>query len=102
MRIILYIAKIYRWYISKILYIKKKARVASTDIPTSVLKNNIGTNCVIGYGVKIFKPSVYIGDYTYINSGQIFYARIGKFCSIGHDVCFGGGSITLTLSQHFR
>ena len=29
--------------------------------------------------VKIYKESVEIGDFTYINGGKIFYAKIGKF-----------------------
>lgn len=41
--------------------------------------------------VKIYKESVEIGDFTYINGGKIFYAKIGKFCSIGYGICIGSG-----------
>lgn len=41
--------------------------------------------------VEIYKESVEIGDFTYINGGKIFYAKIGKFCSIGYGVYIGSG-----------
>ena len=38
---------------------------------------------------KIIKESVEIGDFTYVNGEKIFYAKIGKFCSIGYGVYIG-------------
>ena len=32
-----------------------------------------------------------IGSYTYINSGYIYNCKIGKYCSIGHNVSIGPG-----------
>lgn len=41
--------------------------------------------------VQLYKDSIEIGDHTYINGGKIFYAKIGKYCSIGYGVILGGG-----------
>lgn len=77
-------------------YLKSKLRrknntvVQTNFIPVSVLKN-IGANCFISKETKIYKESVQIGDYTYMNGGKIFYAKIGKFCSIGYNVFLGSG-----------
>lgn len=68
----------------------KRRKIAVLDIPDKV-KENIGKETFIGNGVKIYKDSVCIGDYTYINGGKIFYAKIGKFCSIGYGVYIGSG-----------
>ncbi len=58
--------------------------------PPNVTKN-IGAHCSINREVQIYKESVVIGDYTYINGGKIFYAKIGKFCSIAYGVYIGSG-----------
>lgn len=50
-----------------------------------------GPNVCINNEVEIYKESVEIGDFTYINGGKIFYAKIGKFCSIGYGVYIGSG-----------
>lgn len=77
-------------------YLKFKLRkqrntiIQTNFIPVSVLKN-IGSNCFISKETKIYKDTVQIGDYSYINGGKIFYAKIGKFCSIGYNVFLGSG-----------
>lgn len=64
--------------------------ILSTDIALGAL-NRIGEGCLINKEVKIFKNSVEIGDFSYINGGYIFYGKIGKFCSVGYNVCIGPG-----------
>lgn len=83
--------KIYRNIVIKRLERRKLCTICSSNIPISVLKNNIGYQCYIGKDVSIYKKEASIGDYTYINSGKIFYGKIGKFCSIGYHVCIGSG-----------
>jgi acetyltransferase-like isoleucine patch superfamily enzyme len=73
------------------LLIAHRSRVYSKSLPLAVLRNGIGMDCVIGPEVSIYKDSVTIGDYSYINGGRIFYAKIGKFCSIGYNVTLGSG-----------
>jgi acetyltransferase-like isoleucine patch superfamily enzyme len=70
---------------------KKDNQILSSNIPLDVALNNIGTNCYIGKDVNIMKDDVVVGDFSYINGGYIFYAKIGKFCSIGFNVCIGPG-----------
>lgn len=50
----------------------------------------IGRCCYVSGGVDI-RSNVYLGDYSYCNSGTILFAgtRIGKFCSIGYNVQIG-------------
>ncbi len=67
-----------------------RRKLAMLDIPDKV-KENIGNETFIGNDVKIYKSSVCIGNYTYVNGGKIFYAKIGKFCSIGYGVYIGSG-----------
>lgn len=71
--------------------LKGKESIVLTDkIPSTVLKK-LGRKCFISKEVSIYKDCVSIGDYTYINGGKIFYASIGKFCSIAYDVDIGSG-----------
>lgn len=70
---------------------KQKNQINTGHIPLNVAINNIGVNCLINNEVHIMKKDVEIGDYTYINGGYIFFAKIGKFCSIAFDVCLGPG-----------
>lgn len=81
----------YKKWITRRILKEKNTNILSSEIPFNVIKNNIGRNCVINEEVKIYKETVRIGDFTYINGGKIFYAQIGKFCSIGYNVCFGSG-----------
>lgn len=62
----------------------------------------------IGKGVLINRDvcfekreNVEIGDYTYINGGHIYEARIGKFCSIGYGVTIGPGEHPLDRISTF-
>ena len=68
----------------------EKKKTYCFDIPDKV-KENIGKETFIGNYAKIYKDSVCIGDYTYINGGKNFCAKIGKFCSIGYGVYIGSG-----------
>lgn len=68
----------------------KNTIIETSVIPHQVIKD-IGENCYISKDVKIYKDTVKIGDYTYINGGKIFYAQIGKYCSIAHGVYIGSG-----------
>lgn len=70
--------------------ISNGAQVLTRNVPVEVVKT-IGSNVMLNKDVYIYKPSVRIGNYTYINGGRIFYAQIGKFCSIGYNVVLGGG-----------
>lgn len=65
----------------------------------SVISNcDIGEFCDIGSSNL---DDVVIGDYSYINSGKVFKARIGKFCSIGQNVKIGGFAFhPLNISTH--
>lgn len=62
--------------------------------PYDVLRRGIGKNVYIRKNVHFEgQPSdVQIGDYTYINSAYIYdCVRIGKYCSIAHNVCIAPG-----------
>ena len=61
----------------------------------------IGSNCWISGEVQIYKDTVEIGDYSYINGGKIFYSKIGKFCSIGYNVFLGSGEHSLDKISTF-
>ena len=69
---------------------RKGTHISARNIPLNVVKN-IGKNVYLNTECQIYKESVIIGDYTYINGGKIFYGKIGKFCSIGYGVVLGGG-----------
>lgn len=62
--------------------------------PYDVLRQGIGKNVYLRKNVHFEgQPSdVQIGDYTYINSAYIYdCVRIGKYCSIAHNVCIAPG-----------
>ncbi len=89
-----------KWIVRKILK-EKNTKILTAEIPLNVIKNNIGRNCVLNEEVKIYKETVRIGDFTYINGGKLFYAQIGKFCSIGYNVCLGSGEHFTDLVSTF-
>ena len=64
--------------------------VLSDSVPPNIL-DIIGKNVYIGKEVQIYKDTVKIGDYSYINGGKIFYSIIGKYCSIAYGVYLGSG-----------
>lgn len=69
---------------------EKQTTIKTNVIPKNVVKN-IGSHCFISSEVEIYKDTVRIGDFTYINGGKIFYANIGKYCSIAYGVYIGSG-----------
>lgn len=71
--------------------LKEKGAIVNTNLIPMPVLNNLGTKSIIEKDVQIYKDTVRIGDYTYINGGKIFYAQIGKFCSIAHGVYIGSG-----------
>ena len=71
---------------------KKKQEIGCINIPIDILKNKIGVGVMLGENVTFIDRDVEIKDYTYINSGYLYPGvRIGKYCSMGHDVCIGPG-----------
>lgn len=80
-------------------YIHAKKKKHSTvenflHIPDHYIDDCVGSNVYLGKQVKIISPVTkgYIGDYTYMNGGYIYdNVRIGKYCSIAHNVCLGPG-----------
>lgn len=71
--------------------LKEKNTVClSRHVPNNIV-NMVGKNVVLGKDVYIYKSSVYIGDYSYINGGKIFYAKIGKYCSLAYGIYIGSG-----------
>jgi Acetyltransferase (isoleucine patch superfamily) len=77
-------------FLKKKILKEKNTNIKASIIPKIVIEN-IGSNCLISNQVEIYKDCVKIGDYTYINGGKIFYASIGKFCSIAYGVYIGSG-----------
>ena len=87
-------------YKKYILKKKKNTIVKTSHIPLAVMQK-IGSNCWISEEVQIYKDTVEIGDYSYINGGKIFYSKIGKFCSIGYNVFLGSGEHSLDKISTF-
>lgn len=77
------------------LRIEKKSQIKNFIFtPYQVATKMIGSNVYLGKGVKYVGAinQGYIGDYTYINDALIYDGvKIGKFCSIAHNVCIGPG-----------
>lgn len=74
---------------------KKKSIVQNfIHVPYQVLRQGIGSHVYLRKGVRFegCPQHVKIGDYTYINSAYIYdNVKIGKFCSIAHQVCIAPG-----------
>lgn len=78
------------WLLKRKVRKEKNTIIETNQIPREVIEN-IGKCVNINKECSIYKDSVEIGDYTYINGGKIFYAKIGKFCSVGYNVVLGSG-----------
>lgn len=88
MKIPRFIRKIVVNYYSK----KKSQEINCVNIPLEILKNTVGTGVMLGENVVFINKDVEIGDYTYINSGFLYPGvRVGKYCSMGHNICIGPG-----------
>ena len=78
------------WKLKRYARKEKESIILTDQIPDEVIKN-IGRHVHLNKECEIYKNSVRIGDYTYMNGGKVFYAQIGKFCSIGYNVVLGSG-----------
>ena len=90
------VKRLYLQIIKRII-IKKYNRKNGCNICTSHISikqlQNINCGVLIGKKCVFADPagSISIGDYTYMNSGYIYNAHIGKYCSIGNNVSIGPG-----------
>ena len=90
------VKRLYLQIIKRII-IKKYNRKNVCNICTSHISikqlQNINCGVLIGKKCVFADPagSISIGDYTYMNSGYIYNAHIGKYCSIGNNVSIGPG-----------
>ena len=70
--------------------LRKGTIIMTRHIPIEVI-DAIGNCVMLNDEVQIYKSDVRIGDYTYINGAKVFYAKIGKYCSLGYGIILGGG-----------
>lgn len=84
-------------------YAKKKYTYVSSQSRVSVgmIKKNIEDHVYIDKKVKFYSNKSCIGRYTYISSGYIYNAVIGRFCSIANDVCIGPGEHRITAISSY-
>lgn len=69
---------------------KYNYNILSRNIGSETLENGIGCGVLLNKWV-ISQGNQEIGDYTYINGGVLYNCKVGKFCSMGFDVCIGPG-----------
>lgn len=81
---------------------RKGMYIMSYSFPRKYMKN-------VSYGASVGKNVVMtdcrgefsIGEYSYINSGFVYSAEIGKYCSIGHNVTLGASMHYLSRYSTF-
>jgi virginiamycin A acetyltransferase len=78
-----------RKYLIHVIAKKKGFTIYNYNVPLKILPY-IGTGVLINRDVYFESDkNIEIGNYTYINGGHIYCAKIGKYCSIGHGVSIG-------------
>lgn len=70
---------------------KKHFDVRTTSIDLFTLENNIEEGVLLNEEVKCIGKNQHIGRYTYINGGLLYNVTIGRYCSMGFNVCLGPG-----------
>lgn len=70
---------------------KKNTTVLTRAVGKRTLQNGLGRNVLLNRYVICQGDNLVVGDYTYINGGVLYNAQIGKYCSVGYDVCIGPG-----------
>lgn len=75
----------------RILASKIESKILTNEIDLEVVRKNIGHHVLIDKYVMFRGNNQKIGDYSYINGGILYNVEMGKFCSVGFDVCIGPG-----------
>lgn len=70
---------------------KKHFDVRTTSIELFTLENNIEEGVLLNEEVRCIGNNQHIGRYTYINGGLLYNVTIGRYCSMGFNVCLGPG-----------
>lgn len=75
----------------RILAARIESKILTNEINLEVVRKNIGHHVLIDKYVMFRGNNQKIGDYSYINGGILYNVEMGKFCSVGFNVCIGPG-----------